>query len=567
MKQPEIASPQARGDEVFDAVVVGAGFAGLYMLHRLRNLGFSAVVLEQADGVGGTWYWNRYPGARCDIESMQYSFQFDPRLEQEWEWTERYAAQPEILRYAEHVADRYDLRRDIRFGIRVVAAAFDETTGRWQLRTGAGDRVSARYCIMATGCLSAPNTPRFAGLESFAGPRYHTGTWPHEPVDFRGRRVGVIGTGSTAIQAIPVIAGEADHLYVFQRTPNYAVPAHNRPLHPDEQAEIKKRYPEIRARAKTTRNGVDHSPNPAAAVDTAEDERIEEFEARWATGGLGFLGAFSDLLVDREANEMAAEFVRSKIRAKVEDPEVARLLEPRSTFGCKRLCVDIDYFETFNRPNVTLVDVSESPIERIVPEGLVVGGATYEFDALVLATGFDAMTGALGRIDIRGRGDLALKDKWKEGPRMYLGLAAAGFPNLFVITGPGSPSVLSNMIPSIEQHADWIAGLLDHARSERRPVVEAAVEAEDGWVAHVNDAANHTLFPSCNSWYLGANVPGKPRVFMPYPRMPAYVRRCDRVAANGYEGFTLEEAPVMPLRGPDPGRHRRPAAVERSPVA
>ena len=528
------------------------------MLHRLRSFGFSAVVLEQADGVGGTWYWNRYPGARCDIESMQYSFQFDPRLEQEWEWTERYAAQPEILRYAEHVADRYGLRRDIRFGARVTAAAFEETTGCWQLRIGStGERVHARYCVMATGCLSAPNTPRFAGLASFAGPRYHTGTWPHEPVDFRGRRVGVIGTGSTAIQAIPVIAGEADHLHVFQRTPNYAVPAHNRPLHPDEQAEIKKRYPEIRARAKTTRNGVDHSPNPAAAVDTAEDERLAEFKARWATGGLGFLGAFSDLLVDREANEMAAEFVRSKIREKVGDPEVARLLEPRSTFGCKRLCVDIDYFETFNRPNVTLVDVSESPIERIVPEGLVVAGETHELDALVLATGFDAMTGALGRIDIRGRGGLALKDKWKEGPRMYLGLATAGFPNLFTITGPGSPSVLSNMIPSIEQHADWIADLLDHARNERRPVVEATVEAEDGWVAHVKDAADRTLFPSCNSWYLGANVPGKPRVFMPYPRMPAYVRRCDKVAANGYAGFTLDETPEA----------ARPDAVEGSPAA
>ena len=566
MKRSDSRPRHTARDDSVDVVVVGAGFAGLYMLHRLRQSGFSALVLEQAGGVGGTWYWNRYPGARCDIESMQYSFQFDPELEQQWEWTERYAAQPEILRYAEHVADRYDLRRDIRFGIRVVAAAFDETTGRWQLRTGAGDRVSARYCIMATGCLSAPNTPRFDGLDLFAGPLYHTGTWPHEPVDFRGRRVGVIGTGSTAIQAIPVIAGEADHLYVFQRTPNYAVPAHNRPLHPDEQAEIKRRYPEIRARAKTTRNGVDHFPNPAAAVDTGEEERLAEFESRWATGGLGFLGAFSDLLVDREANEMAAEFVRSKIRAKVEDPEVARLLEPRSTFGCKRLCVDIDYFETFNRPNVTLVDVNRSPIDRIVPEGLVAGGDIYAFDTLVLATGFDAMTGALGRIDIRGRDDLALKEKWRDGPRMYLGLASAGFPNLFAITGPGSPSVLSNMLPSIEQHVDWIADLLDHARKHRRPIVEATVEAEDDWVAHVNDVADRTVFPSCNSWYLGANVPGKPRVFMPYPRMPAYVRKCNRVAARGYEGFELNAEPVVPSAASGLVRGA-PQAVERSPGA
>ena len=566
MKRSDSRPRHTRRDDSVDVVVVGAGFAGLYMLHRLRQSGFSALVLEQAGGVGGTWYWNRYPGARCDIESMQYSFQFDPALEQEWEWTERYAAQPEILRYADHVADRYDLRGDIRFGARVVAAAFDEATGCWRLRTATGRRVRARYCIMATGCLSAPNTPRFDGLDSFAGPRYHTGTWPHEPVDFSGQRVGVIGTGSSAIQSIPIIAGQAEHLYVFQRTPNYVVPAHNRPLDPAEQAGIKKRYPEIRARAKKTRNGVDHSPNPAAAVETAEDERLAEFESRWAIGGLGFLGAFSDLLVGHEANAMAAEYVRSKIRRKVKDPEVARLLTPHSTFGCKRLCVDIDYFETFNRPNVTLVDVYRSPIDRIVPEGLVAGGDVHAFDTLVLATGFDAMTGALGRIDIRGRDDLALKEKWRDGPRMYLGLASAGFPNLFAITGPGSPSVLSNMLPSIEQHVDWIADLLDHAREHRRPIVEATVEAEDDWVAHVNDVADRTVFPSCNSWYLGANVPGKPRVFMPYPRMPAYVRKCDRVAARGYEGFELNEAPVVPSAASGFARGV-PEEVERSPGA
>ena len=574
MNRSGSAFPRTAGDDSFDVVVVGAGFAGLYLLHRLRGLGFSALALEQAHGVGGTWYWNRYPGARCDIESMQYSFQFDSALEQEWEWTERYATQPEILRYANHVADRYDLRRDIRFGARVAAAAFDERTGYWTLRTSGGERVRARYCVMATGCLSTPNTPRIEGLDAFAGERCHTGTWPHEPVDFHARRVGVIGTGSSAIQSIPLIAEQAERLYVFQRTPNYAVPAHNHPLDPAAQADIKKRYPEMRARAKTTRNGVDHSANPATALETAEDERRAEFEARWATGGLGFLGAFSDLLVDHAANEMAAEFVRSKIRAVVEDPEVADLLTPRSTFGCKRLCVDIGYFETFNRPNVTLVDVSGPPIERIVPEGLVANGETYEFDALVLATGFDAMTGTLGRIDVRGRGGLALKDKWEEGPRMYLGLASAGFPNLFAITGPGSPSVLSNMVPSIEQHVDWIADLLDYARADRRPIVEATVEAEDDWVAHVNDVANRTVFPSCNSWYLGANIPGKPRVFMPYPRMPAYVRKCDKVAANGYQGFTLDAAPGVPPGGPPDVPHpgsgagrRAPDTVERSPAA
>ena len=541
---PETALPRARGDEAFDAVVVGAGFAGLYMLHRLRNLGFSAVVLEQADGVGGTWYWNRYPGARCDIESMQYSFQFDPRLEQEWEWTERYAAQPEILRYAEHVADRYDLRRDIRLGARVTAAAFDERAGHWRLRTGAGERVHATHCIMATGCLSTPSTPRIEGLDSFAGPRYHTGTWPHEPVDFHGQRVGIIGTGSSAIQSIPVIAEQAAHLHVFQRTANYSVPAHNGPLDPAVQAAVKQHYPQMRARAKTARNGIDHFPNPAAAVETGEDARREEFESRWATGGLGFLGAFADLLADHEANEMAAEFIRAKIREVVEDPQVARLLTPRSTFGCKRLCVDVGYFETYNRPNVTLVDVGDRPIERIVPEGLVAGGERHDLDALVLATGFDAMTGTLGRIEIRGRGGLALREKWREGPRMYLGLASAGFPNLFTITGPGSPSVLSNMLPTIEQHVDWIADLLDHARARGRPIIESTVEAEEAWVAHVAHVASRTLYPSCDSWYLGANVPGKPRVFMPYPGVPAYARKCEQVAASGYDGFILSEAPA-----------------------
>ena len=560
------ASPSAGRDDPLDAVIVGAGFAGLYMLHRLRGLGFSARVLEQAHGVGGTWYWNRYPGARCDIESMQYSFQFDGALEQEWEWTERYAAQPEILRYANHVVNRFDLRRDIRFGVRVLAAAFDESAGRWVLCTSTGDSVCARYCIMATGCLSTTNTPRIEGLDSFAGARYHTGAWPHEPVDFHGQRVGVIGTGSSAIQSIPIIAEQAEHLFVFQRTPNYAVPAHNHPLDPGVQAEVKASYAEMRARAKTTRNGVDHFPNPAAARETSEDERRKEFESRWECGGLGFLGAFTDLLVDHEANEMAAEFIRAKIREVVEDPEVARLLTPRSTFGCKRLCVDISYFETYNRSNVTLVDVSGSPIERIVPAGLLVAGALHEFDVLVLATGFDAMTGALRRIDIRGRGGRALKDKWEDGPRMYLGLASAGFPNLFTITGPGSPSVLSNMLPTIEQHVDWIADLLDYARARGRLTVEATVEAEDAWVAHVNDVANRTVYPSCNSWYLGANVPGKPRVFMPYPGVPTYARKCEEVTASGYEGFTLNEAPneATVARCPGHGRSSQSEA-ERNP--
>jgi len=529
----------------YDALVVGAGFAGMYMLHRLRGLGLRVRVLEAGDGVGGTWYWNRYPGARCDVESVQYSYQFSPELEQDWTWSERYATQPEILRYANHVADRFNLRRDIQFDTRVRSAVFDEASALWTLTTSTDEVFVAPFCVMATGCLSATNRPRIAGLDTFAGPVYHTGEWPHEPVDFRGKVVGVIGTGSSAIQSIPVIAEQAEHLYVFQRTPHYTVPAHNAPLEPGYVSTVKANYRELRARAKRAFSGIDFRINPASALEVDEQARRREYEDRWNYGGTTFMGAFSDLLFNRDANETAAEFVRGKIRSIVRDPEVAQALSPRDIIGCKRLCVDTDYYATFNRPNVTLVDVSRTPIESVTPDGVRANGTVYRLDALVLATGFDAMTGALNRIDIRGSGGRSLKDKWHEGPKSYLGLMIAGFPNLFTVTGPGSPSVLTNMLPSIEQHVEWIAECIAHLRERGIARMEATAEAEEAWVEHVRQVAGPNLRSVCSSWYVGANVPGKPRVFMPYiGGFPQYVAKCEEVVEAGYAGFVLGQAPA-----------------------
>jgi cyclohexanone monooxygenase len=531
---------QSESDSSWDAIVVGAGFDGLFMLHRLRGLGMRAVVFEAGGGVGGTWYWNRYPGARCDVESVQYSYQFSTELQQEWDWSEKYATQAEILRYAEHVADRFDLRRDIRFHTRVSAASFDETARLWRIETEDGQRASAPFCVMATGCLSTTNHPRFEGFDDFRGRVLHTGTWPHEPVSFRGSRVGIIGTGSSAIQSIPVIAEEADHLYVFQRTPNYSVPARNAPLDVVERADIKASYPVLRETAAHMFSGIVFRYNPDSALAVSDDERRQEYERRWAHGGVSFMGAFADLLFDRRANETAAAFVRSKISEIVHDPVVAEALSPTDIIGCKRLCVDTDYYATFNRPNVTLVDIRGTAIERITPDGVVAKGSEYAVDTLVLATGFDAMTGALNRIDIRGRTGRRLKDKWRDGPRAYLGLSCAGFPNLFTITGPGSPSVLTNMLPSIEQHVEWITACIAHLRDRGLGCIEATVDAEDAWVQHVADVAGGNLRSQCSSWYVGANVPGKPRVFSPYiGGFPQYVRQCEDVVAAGYRGFAL----------------------------
>ncbi len=530
-----------------DAVIVGAGFAGMYMLHRMRGLGIRAVVLEQGADVGGTWYWNRYPGARCDVESMQYSFSFQPELQQEWRWSERFASQPEILRYAGHVADRLDLRQDIRFGTRVTRAAYDEAAGLWAVETDGGDRYLARYCVMATGCLSTARLPEIEGLRSFAGATYHTGHWPHGGVDFSGKRVAVIGTGSSAIQAIPVIARQAAHVTVFQRTSNFSIPSRNAPMDDDYESWWKSDYEAHRAKARMMRTGILYGLNDKSALEVTPEEREAEYEARWARGGTAFMGAFSDLITNREANDTASEFVRRKIRGLVKDPKVAELLAPKGyPIGTKRICVDTEYFETFNRPNVTLVDVREAPIEAITPRGVRTASAEYDCDALVFATGFDAMTGALTCIDIRGRGDLGLAEKWAEGPRTYLGLMTAGFPNLFMITGPGSPSVLSNMIVSIEQHVDWLSDCLAHLRTRGLTTIEAVPEAEEAWVAHVNEVADRTLYPQAASWYMGANVPDKPRVFMPYiGGVGVYREKCAEIAAKGYEGFRLS-AGAMP---------------------
>jgi len=531
--------PQRNTVGAFDAIIVGAGFAGLYMLHRLRSAGFTARVIEAAADVGGTWYWNRYPGARCDVQSLLYSYSFSEALQQEWEWRERYAAQPEILSYINHVADRFDLRRDIQFDTRVTAASYDESSGRWAVATDQGELFDAQFCIMATGCLSTPRRPDFEGLDSFAGNWYHTGYWPHEGVDFRGQRVGMIGTGSSAIQSIPIIAAQAAHLTVFQRTANFSVPAWNHDLDPAQVAEWKSRYAEIRRQVRAGENGVVYDGNQWAAAQITPEQQREELQRRWQQGGLSMWGPFTDVLENERANEIAADFVRDRIRELVADPEVAELLCPKGyPYGAKRLCVDTDYYATYNRDNVTLIDISSSRIDEITPSGVRIGAQEYRFDALVFATGFDAMTGTLLRIDVRGRGGMTLRDKWSAGPRTYLGLMSAGFPNLFTITGPGSPSVLSNMIVSIEQHVDWIGDCMAYLREHNLVSIEAAQDAEDDWVDHVNELANATLFPQADSWYMGANIPGKPRVFMPYlAGVGPYREICDQVAANSYNGF------------------------------
>ncbi|MGH7354802.1 MAG: flavin-containing monooxygenase [Candidatus Rokuibacteriota bacterium] len=529
------------GASDIDAVIVGAGFAGLYMLHRLRGLGLTARVYEAGDGVGGTWYWNRYPGARCDVESMDYSYSFSDALQQEWHWTERYASQPEILRYINYVADRFDLRRNVRLATRVTAAVFDEATTRWAIETSRGERASARFCIMATGCLSTAQVPDYKGLETFEGKWYHTGSWPHEGVDFTGQRVGVIGTGSSAIQSVPIIARQAAHLFVFQRTPNFSIPAHNAPLEVEYEKRVKSNYAEFRRQARESRVGFVVERNDQSALEVSPEARQREYEARWNRGGLGFNATFADLLISKEANDTAAEFFRDKIRATVRDPAVAEALTPyHYPLGTKRLCVDTDYYATFNRDNVTLIDIRQAPIDAITSQGLRTRDAAYALDSIVFATGFDAMTGALLSIDIRGRAGRTLREKWADGPRTYLGIAIAGFPNLFAITGPGSPSVLSNMIVSIEQHVDWIADCLAYLRAHDRAGIEATADAEAAWVAHVNEVGNLTLYPRANSWYMGANIPGKPRIFMPYVGgVGAYRHKCGDVAAKGYEGFTM----------------------------
>lgn len=527
-----------------DAVIIGAGFSGLYQLHCLRDrLGLRARVLEMADGVGGTWYWNRYPGARCDSESQSYCYAFSDELTREWEWSERYPGHAEIRRYLNFVADKLDLKRDIRFSTKVTSAQYEAADNRWHVATDSGDRLTAKYLITAVGCLSTANVPKIPGLDAFRGQWYHTGQWPHDGVDFRGKRVAQIGTGSTGIQAAPVIAETAAHLTVFQRTANYSVPARNAPLTPEFKTYIKENFDEIRRTTRSTTNGHPFVISQRKVFDVSEEERQKIYQAAWTKGGLQFRAAFEDLLVSKDANDTAAKFLKNKIREIVKDPETAaKLSDIDHPYGAKRPPIDTDYFETFNRANVSLVDVRADPIAEITPTAIKLeSGAEYPVDIIVFATGFDAMTGALLRLNLTGRDGLKLAQAWQAGPRNYLGLQIAGFPNLFTITGPGSPSVLCNMPVAIEQHVEWITDCIDHMQRNDIARIEPTEEAVNGWVQHVNDAANATLLPQAHhSWYLGANVPGKPRVFMPYTGgMATYRERCSAIADNGYEGFSL----------------------------
>ena len=529
-----------------DVAVVGVGLGGLYALHKLRGMGLTARGYEAGSGIGGTWFWNRYPGARCDIESLEYSYSFSEELQNEWHWPERYATQPVILQYINHVADRFDLRRDIQLDTRIAEARFDAAARLWTLRTRAGEEIRARHVIMATGNLSTPRVPDVQGIEAFAGRWYHTGLWPAEGVDFTGQVVGVVGTGSTAIQMIPRIAAQAKHLYVFQRTANFSLPARNVPMDAAVEADHRARYAERLVDARQTAFGVSGVPIPVqSALAVPEAERRANYEAMWAQGGtIPLLNCYNDFLVDERANDTAADFVREKIRGIVKDPRTAALLTPNDhPIGSKRLCLDTGYYETYNRDNVTLVDVRSDPIERITPQGVrLAGGTEVRVDSLAFATGFDAMTGALREIDIRGPDGQALAEAWEGGPLTYLGLMVAGFPNLFMVTGPGSPGVKSQMIHSIEQHVDWITDCLAHLRAKGLSTIQPTEAAQADWVEHVNKVADRTLYPRANSWYVGANVPGKPRVFMPYGGgVAAYRRKCDEVAAEGYAGFVLAD--------------------------
>jgi len=526
-----------------DVVVVGAGFSGLYLLHRLRGLGFSAVAFDEAADVGGTWYWNRYPGARCDIPTTDYAYSFDPQLEQDWTWSEKYATQPEILAYLRHVAERYDLRRDIRFGVRITAAAWDETARRWRLRTSHGGEVSCRYYVMACGCLSLPKTPDIEGAGRYRGEVYFTAKWPHDQVDFSGKRVAVVGTGSSGIQCIPLIAEQAAALTVFQRTPNFSTPAHNGAPPPDRLARLAADREGYREAARWSRGGVPVEVTDVSGLTAPEELRRQRFEAAWQAGELfAILGVFSDQGFNPVSNEFVAEMIREKIRATVRDTGTADALCPKDyPFGTKRPCLDTSYFETFNLPHVRLVDLRRTPIVTLTEQGIDTAGESLQFDAIVFATGFDAMTGPLVSVDVTGTDGVTLAGKWERGPASYLGLMTTGFPNFFMITGPQSPSVLSNMLVSIEQHVDWIADCLQRLRTEGFERIEPTPLAEAGWVQHNQDCADITLYQRANSWYMGANVPGKPRVFLPYiGGVDAYRKTCDEVAGLGLLGFRLD---------------------------
>jgi cation diffusion facilitator CzcD-associated flavoprotein CzcO len=537
-----------RTHNTYDVIVIGAGFSGLYAVYSLRQAGFSVRALEKADGVGGTWYWNRYPGARCDVQSIEYSYSFSKEIQQEWDWTELMPAQPEIEAYLNFVADRLELRKDIQLSTLVTAMTYNESQNQWTVETDQGEKFVARWVVAGTGCLSEPLEPNIPGLDTFAGTRLFTNRFPKEGFDFTGHRVGVIGTGSSGVQCIPMIAEAASHLYVFQRSAAYSRPADNRPLRPGELEAVKANYEELRVKQRDAFAGLVSfgavsfeglKPPERRILDTPMEERLKVLDQL----GWSAPAAWADVMFDLEANRAGTELYGELIRRVVKDPEVAESLIPHYPMGCKRQILDSGYFETFNRDNVSLVDLRRQPIESITPTAVVTTQGSYEVEVLILATGFDAMTGALNRIEIRGRDGRLLRDVWSsEGPVSYLGLQVAGFPNLFTMTGPGSPSVLSNMVVSIEQHVEWITDCLVYLREHGFEAIEAEPQAQAEWVDHAASLVEGTIRNSegCNSWYLGANVPGKKRIHMPYTGgLPAYRRKCDDVAAAGYAGFSL----------------------------
>ncbi|AZU65129.1 cyclohexanone monooxygenase [Neobacillus mesonae] len=526
-----------------DAVVIGAGFSGLYMLYRLREAGLSVRVYDAADGVGGVWYWNRYPGARCDSESIYYNYTFSEELYKEWTWKSKYPEQPDILRYLNFVADKFDLRPDIQFKTRIKSAEFDETANRWQIRTDGDETISAKYFITGVGCISTANIPNIKGLNSFKGKWYHTGHWPHEKVDFSGKRVGIIGTGSSGVQAIPVIANEAAHLTVFQRTPQYSVPARNRPYTEEEILQAKANFSEMKRQVRASFGGTTAKIGDRPALEDSFEERQKVFGDAWDAGGHAILTCYNDLLASEEANETVSEFIRSKIHEIVEDPETANKLTPYYYYGTKRAIIDTDYYETFNRSNVSLVDVKKAPIEEITSKGIRTTDGEYELDVIVFATGYDGMTGSLFKMDILGRDGVSLKEKWENGAatRTYLGMTSAGFPNMFMITGPESPSVLGNMPITIEQHVEWITDCINYLREHEVDVIEAKPDAEAEWSKHCGELADTTLYTKVESWYTGANIEGKALGFQIYVGgYGPYHQKCAEIAKNGYEGFTLK---------------------------
>jgi Predicted flavoprotein involved in K+ transport len=529
----------------YDALVIGAGLSGMYQLHRLRGLGARVRVLEAGRGVGGTWYWNRYPGARFDSESWTYGYSFSDEILREWEWSEHFAPQPETLRYCEFVADKLDLRRDIEFGCRVAAARYDETANEWEVETEDGRRLRARFLITAVGPLSAPTMPTIPGVEDFRGEAYHTGRWPHEPVSFAGKRVGVIGTGATAVQAITEIAKTVGHLTVFQRTPNWCAPLHNRPITPEEQARIKASYAEIFETCRNSFGCFIHQADPRHALEVSAEEREAFYEKLYAAPGFGiWMGNFRDVLINAEANATITDFVRRKIRARVKDPRIAAKLIPTNHgFGTRRVPLESGYYEVYNQPNVRLVDLRETPIERITRTGVKTTETEYPLDMVIYATGFDAITGSFDRIDIRGRGGRRLRDKWAGGPRTYLGLQVEGFPNLFTLVGPHNAATFCNIPRCIEQNVEWVTALLGHMRDRGHTRVEPTTESEEGWTQHVLETGRRMLFTQVDSWMMGinSNVEGKnKRTFVVYAGgAPKYREKCDEVAAGGYAGFTF----------------------------